>query len=139
MTTITKRLLLTGVLFFIFAGSNVFAQVEGATWGSVDNGVNIQFLGEYQNGVFDEGAAEISAFDVVSGRLFVTNANANRIDILDLSDPSNPVLFGSITLNLTGGGVNSVAVYDGLVAVAVEAAVKQDPGVVEFYDTDGNL
>jgi DNA-binding beta-propeller fold protein YncE len=37
-----------------------------------------------------------------------------------------------------GADANSVATRGGIVAVAVEAAVRTDPGFVAFYDTEGN-
>lgn len=101
--------------------------------------VELEFLGRYETGAFDEGAAEIVAFDKRSGLAFVTNANANTVDALDISDPSNPTLEFTIDLSPYGAGVNSVAVFDGLVAVAVEADVKQDPGTVAFFDAAGNF
>lgn len=90
--------------------------------------------GRYGGGaeVFDESAAEIVAFDSTSQLLLVSNAFTNAIDVLDISDPTAPTLIKS--LNETGLGPNSVAVYDGLAAVALEADNKQEPGSVAFYD-----
>lgn len=99
--------------------------------------VSLDVLGTYASGVFDEGAAEISAYDPGSMRLFVTNADANTLDVLDLSDPADPTKLFEVDLSPAGGGVNSVAVHAGLVAVALEAEVKQDPGLVVFLDVDG--
>ena len=82
--------------------------------------------------MFDESAAEIVAFDSTSQLLLVSNAFTNAIDVLDISDPTAPTLIKS--LNETGLGPNSVAVYDGLAAVALEADNKQEPGSVAFYD-----
>lgn len=82
-----------------------------------------------------EGGAEIAAFDPRSERAFVTNAAAERLDVYDLSDPSAPGLVETVAL---AGGPNSVAVSRGVVAVAVEAADKTDPGSVELFDVDGN-
>jgi choice-of-anchor I-like protein len=82
-----------------------------------------------------EGGAEIAAFDPRSERAFVTNAAAERLDVYDLSNPSAPVLHESVALP---GGPNSVDVSRGIVAVAVEAADKTDPGTVELFDVDGN-
>ena len=42
-----------------------------------------------------------------------------------------------ISLSNYGGGVNSVSIHNGLVAVAMEALVKTDSGSVVFFDTDG--
>lgn len=101
--------------------------------------VELEFLGRYETGAFDEGAAEIVVYDADSGLAFVTNANANTVDALDIGDPSNPVLEFTIDLSPYGAGVNSVAVSNGRVAVAVEADVKQDNGTIAFFDTDGNF
>ncbi|HEX2223630.1 MAG TPA: alkaline phosphatase, partial [Thermoanaerobaculia bacterium] len=79
-------------------------------------------LGTYATGVFDEGGAEIVAYDAASKRLFLVSAVAARVDILDIRRPAAPVKVGSLDLTPYGGGVNSVAVKNGLVAVAVEAA-----------------
>lgn len=100
--------------------------------------MNLVHQSTYATGVFDEGAAEIVAYDKTTARLFFTNANANKVTVLDISDPVNPAFFKDIDLTSYGAGVNSVAVFDGTVAVAVEADPKQDPGAVVFFDTDGN-
>ncbi|MDZ7751765.1 MAG: choice-of-anchor I family protein [Gammaproteobacteria bacterium] len=83
-----------------------------------------------------DGGAEIGAFDAASGRVFVTNGGLGRLDYFDANTSGDITSISSIAL---GGGPNSVAVRNGIVAVAVEAANKQDNGFVEFYDTDGNF
>ncbi|MDP2006689.1 MAG: choice-of-anchor I family protein, partial [Rubrivivax sp.] len=80
------------------------------------------------------GAAEITAYDAASKRLFVVNGANGTVDVLDLSNPAAPRKVGSIAVAALGAGINSVAVHDGLVALAIEAAVKTDPGVVAFYN-----
>ncbi|MGB5594056.1 MAG: choice-of-anchor I family protein, partial [Crocosphaera sp.] len=99
--------------------------------------ISLDLLGTHRTGIFDDSAAEIPAYDPDSNRLFVTNGSTNQIDILDISNPSNPTALTSISL--MGGGVNSVAVKNGLVAVAEQAATVTNPGIVSFYDTDGNF
>lgn len=80
-----------------------------------------------------EGAAEISTFDPISKRLFVQNNDgSSRINIIDLSNPASPLALSD--LNVTGGGINSVAVKNGLLAVAVEGINKQDAGQVVVFD-----
>jgi hypothetical protein len=56
------------------------------------------------------------------------------VDVLDINDPANPSKIGQIDVSAIGAGVNSVAVYKDLVAVAIESDPKQDPGSVVFYD-----
>lgn len=84
-----------------------------------------------------EGAAEISAFDEVSKKLFtVNNSDNNKIDVIDLSDPTNPKLIASIDLTPFNGASNSVATYNGKLAVALEAKPnKQGLGKVVIFDT----
>ncbi len=97
----------------------------------------LNFLSTYQTGVFDEGAAEIAAYDPVTASVFFTNADENAIRVIDISDPMNPQLVNTIDLALYGGGVNSVDVANGIVAVAVESEVKTSNGRVVFFDTNG--
>jgi hypothetical protein len=66
----------------------------------------------------NQGAAEISAFDPLTKKLFVVNNTAgnNRIDVVNLSNPSTPVLITTIPISSYGGLVNSVYVKDGKLA-----------------------
>jgi myo-inositol-hexaphosphate 3-phosphohydrolase len=77
----------------------------------------------------DAAAAEISAYDPVSQRLFVTGAG---LQIIDISDPSEPEIVTTLPVEAT-----SVAIRDGIVAAAVPADPAQDPGKVLIMDTDG--
>ncbi|ACB52364.1 alkaline phosphatase [Crocosphaera subtropica ATCC 51142] len=97
--------------------------------------LSLNLLGTHETGIFDEGSAEIPAYDPLSGRVFVVNGFANELTVLDINNPRNPIALSPISL--TGGGVNSVAVKNGVVAVAEQATIKTDPGMVSFYNTDG--
>lgn len=92
-------------------------------------------LGSYATGQFDVSAAEIPAFDAASKRLFVVNAQSGSVDVLDLADPAAPQKIDQIDASavLAGAEINSVAVSNGLVAVAIQAPVKTDPGRVALY------
>lgn len=94
--------------------------------------LSLEKIGQYAGGV--AGAAEITAFDAGTARLFVVNGANGTVDVLDLRDPKLPRLVGTISVAALGAGVNSVAVHDGLVALAIEAKVKTQPGVVAFYN-----
>lgn len=74
---------------------------------------------------------EIVAFDSASGRYFITNPGSDEIDVFTASVTGALAYEISIPL---AGTPNSVAVHNGLVAVAVEGATKQDPGRVQFFD-----
>jgi hypothetical protein len=105
----------------------------------MNSSIQLTPVGTYETGIFDESAAEIPAYDPASQRLFVVNANSASVDVLDLSDPTNPTKLFEIEGAAFGGSANSVAVKEGIVAIAIEAEVSQDPGSVVFLDTDGNL
>jgi hypothetical protein len=80
-------------------------------------------------------SAEITAYDPLSKRLFVINGALASVDVLDFSDPTAPTLISSIAASDIGVGlanINSVAVFNGIVALAVEATVKTDNGAVAW-------
>lgn len=116
-----------------------FAALLGLTAAAVSAQIVLKPIGTYSTGLFDAGGAEIVAYDPDTQRLFVVNAQVNRLDVLDIRQPSAPVRVSSIDLSPYGGGVNSVAVRDGIVAAAVENENKQAPGQVAFFDATGRL
>ena len=99
--------------------------------------VQLDLLGTYQTGLFDEGAAEIVAYDAATARLFFVNAGANEVVALDASDPANLRQVFTIGLDAFGAGANAVAVKGGIVAVAVEAEEATDNGRVAFFTAKG--
>ncbi|WP_229455093.1 choice-of-anchor I family protein [Massilia sp. KIM] len=92
----------------------------------------LEKIGSYNGGAV--GAAEITAYDAASKRLFVVNGANGTVDVLDLSNPAAPARVGTISVASMGAAVNSVAVHDGLVALAIEAKPKTSPGTVAFYN-----
>ena len=108
-----------------------------AAAGQPDFSIQLNSLASYTGsgaGVEDTTGIEVLAFDRASKRVFAINAGANSVDVVDLADPANPTRVTVIDFAPFGGGVNGVAVHDGLVAVASEAATKTDPGSVVFLD-----
>ena len=120
-----KRLLLVLVAIMFHVGAT--AQIISTT-----------FKGRYSTDVFDESATEIVVYDSATQRLFSTNGDKNRLDIISIADITSPVLIDSIALDSIGGGINSVAIYDGILALSVENTVKQNNGFIVFYDVNGN-
>ena len=118
---------------------------------SMDNGISLRSanqaphhltvapLGEYRTHMFDEGGAEIVAYDDASKRVFVVNGGDKGIDILDVSNPMQVSKVATIALAPWGKAANSVAVHNGLVVAAVENNDKQAPGQAVFFDVDGHF
>jgi len=83
--------------------------------------------------------AEINAYDGVSQRLFVVSGEP-VLQVVDLRDPTLPVALPAIDLSAFGDGINSVAVYEGLLAVAVESGEAGVDGTVVFLNaSDGTV
>lgn len=105
----------------------------------MDNSIELTQIGRYDSGIFDEGAAEITAYDSGSQQLFVINGATSTIDILDLSDPTNPTFVNAIDISELGDGINSIAIKDGIVAAAIEGEAADDLGTIVFFDIEGNI
>lgn len=106
---------------------------------SAKDELKLSLLGTYKHGSFDEGASEIVAYDPATKTVYVVNGENETIDLLDITDPTAPTLKGQIDVTSVGASPNSVAVFNGLAAVAIEADPAQDAGKVAFYDADGKL
>lgn len=98
--------------------------------------LSLSFLGRYSAGEFGVSAAEIPVYDPQNRQIFVVNALKGAVDVLDASDLANPVLLDSLTVEdiAPGAVVNSVTFFNGYLGVAIEAAVKTDPGFAALYD-----
>lgn len=81
--------------------------------------------------------AEISAFDPSSSRLFVTSPE-DGLQVVSIDNGLNMTVLGTIS-SFGSNLVNSVAVSNGIVAVAVAAEDKTSPGTVYFLDADGTV
>lgn len=106
--------------------------------------IKISLKDRYDSGL-GEGAAEIVAYDNDLAKTFVVNAEDQSVDVLVLSasgdfpDDAAPIHKINVSMSMPEkllGNANSVAVSNGVLAVAVEAKVKQDNGVVIFYSTE---
>ena len=97
--------------------------------------IQLSLLGRYEAGAFGVSAAEIPAYDPATKRAFIVNAKAGALDVLDLSNPAQPVLLKSLTVTdiAAGATVNSVSIRQGIIAIAIEAGKKTDTGFVAFY------
>ncbi|MGH7599756.1 MAG: choice-of-anchor I family protein, partial [bacterium] len=120
------------------AGALVISAIIANT-AMAQSSIELKKVGTYATGVFDQGGSEIVAHDHKTQRLFVVNAQAARIHVVDISNPASPVALTPIDVTPYGAVANSVDVHDGVVAVAVQNAVKTDPGKVVFFNTKGQF
>ena len=124
----------------------VLTMAVGALLGSVriagqqlEKAISLTPVGVYRTGLFDKGGSEIAAYDPATRRVFTVNLDGRRVDVIDISTPSTPVLAHTIDITPWGGQANSVSVHDGVLAVAVEATVKTNPGKAVFFDAFGRF
>ncbi|MEZ4895027.1 MAG: hypothetical protein R2778_18680 [Saprospiraceae bacterium] len=96
----------------------------------------LRHLASYESGSAD--VAEVVAFDPAKSRIFHQQWS-KHLTIVDISVPSAPVFYKEVDLSTYGGGVNSVAVADGTVAVAVKSTTNTANGAVLFFNTDGDF
>ena len=110
----------------------------------IEQTVNFSVFGD-----IELSGAEISAFDPATRRIFVTGAAEDAgtgdarpiVQVIHVSDPNNLVLAGVIDLIDAGlaeldGGVQSVDVANGVLAVAISPADSAvTPGTVAFFNT----
>ncbi|MEZ8946602.1 choice-of-anchor I family protein [Vibrio sp. 10N.247.311.12] len=92
---------------------------------------------------FDTSAAEIVSYDSCTDKLYVVNAQAQKVDVLSMNSASEPTSSDSIDLQSAAaasgidiGAANSVSTHQGLVAVAIENTDKQQNGIIALYRSD---
>jgi len=103
--------------------------------------LSLEPLGRYDTGLIQAGQDTAGETAALRGdRLYVTNADDVSLDIVDVSNPAEPSLLRRVSLAAYGGSVTSVAVSSkNLIAVALAAAAKTDPGSVVFLTPAGRV
>ena len=98
--------------------------------------ITLDYIGSFDPSGSNTSTCEIVVHDPVSQRLFTTSAVAGYLDIVNFADPTSLSVITSINMN-PYGGVTSVAVKNGIVAVASPNADETLDGSVVFFDTNG--
>lgn len=130
-----SKIALTLTLGVLFNCQNDDDTVAIPDQSPVNTSVNFNYKSTINVG--GEGASEISAFDPTTNKLYVVNVESNQISNYTITNIEAPVEETPINLSAFGAP-NSVAIYNGKLAVAVEAVVKQNPGKILVYNTTDN-
>ncbi len=118
-----KKFILMFSLSFMVAFMGVKAQI------------NPQFIGRYSTGIYDKAAAEITAYDDATKRMFVLNGPDTSIKVVDISKPANPVQINTISIKPYGIDLTSIACMNGVLAVSVINQLgKTENGHVVFFN-----
>lgn len=131
--------------------------ISGVDGKSLPRALNVEVVGRFATGDYGKSAAEIVQFHKTSNSAFAINGGANQIEVISLvnlsnTEVSNPVIDESLSSNpftfplnvsvqnseginkdLALGAINSIAIKDDVLAIAVEGKVKQDNGAILFY------
>ncbi len=111
------------------------AQAAPAGKGAPQFDISLQYLSSIgTDASVGSTGAEIVSYDRKTRRAFAINSQDNDLAVIDLSNPAAPILLEKLPLDVYGAGLNGVDTHEGLVAVAVEASPKTDPGKVVFLD-----
>jgi hypothetical protein len=113
----------------------VLVHISSTSWATPPR-IQLHAVGSVRASATGVGSAEIVSHDPSTHRLLVSNFPGASLDVIDASNPAAPVLLGSIDLTPYGSAPNSVAVRDGIIAVAVEATIRTDPGSVVFFNSE---
>lgn len=79
--------------------------------------------------------SEIAAYDPLSRRIFVTNGADIRVDVLDARNLDDLKLVGTVDISGYGADLQSVAVSNGRLAIAIASDPVTAPGKVAILDT----
>lgn len=118
--------------------STVFIKDNDKVAKTASNQIELNYIGSYDPSGANTSTCEIVVHDPASQRLFTTSAISGFLDIVNFSNPTAPTLVKSIDMN-PYGGITSVAVKNGIVAVASPNVDEALEGSVVFFDTDGTF
>ena len=69
--------------------SMLFVALIATQFAFAQNLIDLNVVGTYESGIFDDGAMEIVCYNDLDKKLYSVNASDKTIDIFDISDPTN--------------------------------------------------
>lgn len=101
--------------------------------------IELNYLGFFDPSGNNNSSTEIVVHDPATQRLFTISSLTDVFDIIDFSNPASPSVIKTVNM-LPYGGITSVAVKNGIIAVASPNGTNaQENGSVVFFDIDGNF
>lgn len=100
--------------------------------------LTLNYTSSFKPNTLAGSTTEIVVHDAASQRLYMTSSVQDRLDIANFTNPAAITLIKSIDM-APYGGITSVAVKNGVVAVACPNANEQLDGKVVFFNTDGDF
>ena len=118
--------------------ATVFIKDNDRVAKTATNQIELNYIGSFDPSGANTSTCEIVVHDPASQRLFTTSAISGYLDIVNFSNPAAPTLLSSINMN-PYGGITSVAVKNGIVAVASPNADETLNGSVVLFDINGTF
>lgn len=103
-----------------------------------NNDIQLDYIGSFDPSGANSSSCEIIVHDATTQRLFTISAISDKLEIIDFSNPAALSVINSINM-ASYGGITSVAVKNGVVAVASPNANEQLNGSVVFFDINGTF
>lgn len=105
-------------------------------------GVSLELISRYEslrfwNDIDNDGATENAAFATSTNILFVANALDITLDMIDLSNPTQPGLIRQIDMKPYGSMINHVYYKNGVIAAANDGPSGMHPGQLVFFNGYG--
>jgi len=103
------------------------------------NQISLNYIGSFDPSGNNNSSTEIVVHDPATQKLFTISSLTDVFDIINFTNPLAPSVIN--TVNMTPyGGITSIAVKNGLVAVASPNGTNaQQNGSVVFFDINGNF
>ncbi len=103
-----------------------------------DKSVELLYIGSFDPSESHNSTCEVVAYDSLSRKLVTSSAITGVVDIIDFANPTALKVIKSLDINAYGG-VTSVAVKNGLIAVASPNSQEHLDGSALFFDMEGNF
>lgn len=102
------------------------------------NQIQLNYIGSFDPSGSNNSSTEIVVHDPSTQRLFTISALTDVFDIINFANPTSPSVISTVNM-APYGGITSIAVKNGIVAVSSPNANPQQNGSVVFFDTNGNF
>lgn len=116
-------------LFFIF----LIVGCTSKPTKEVSETIEVSYVSTIEAGGMN--AVEISAYCAKTKRLFSASTSHKGVLVYDIADAKNPKKITTIDISKYGGNVNSVAISNGNIAMAIENTNRQEKGIIVVYNT----
>ncbi|ROI00469.1 choice-of-anchor I family protein [Chryseobacterium daecheongense] len=100
--------------------------------------IQLNYIGSFDPSGSNNSSTEIVVHDPASQKLFTISSLTDVFDIINFSNPTAPSVIQTVNM-APYGGITSIAVKNGIVAVSSPNSNPQQNGSVVFFDTNGTF